>query len=104
MSENTRLAQATEDANRKLQKLEGQIAAKSRQADEAANLTIAAKTNLDLFQEQYDAGQRQVVDVVSVYETYARQQQAEVTLKYETVRLKLEMAQILAVLADGDAI
>jgi adhesin transport system outer membrane protein len=99
-----RVSQATEDSNRQLRKLEGQIAAKSRQADEAADLTIAAKSNLDLFQDQYDAGQRQVIDVVSVYETYARQQQAEVTLKYETVRLKLEMAQILGVLADGDEI
>ncbi len=99
-----RVSQANEDANRQLRKLEGQIAAKSRQAGEAANLTIAAKQNLDLFQEQYDAGQRQVMDVVGVYETFARQQQAEVTLKYEAVRLKLEMAQILGVLADGNAI
>lgn len=99
-----RVSQANEDANRKLRKLEGQIAAKSRQADEAATLTIAAKENLNLFQEQYDAGQRQVIDVVGVYETFARQQQAEVTLKYETVRLKLEMAQILGVLADGKEI
>ncbi len=99
-----RVSQANEDANRELRKLEGQIAAKSRQADEAATLTIAAKQNLDLFQEQYDAGQRQVIDVVGVYEIFARQQQAEVTLKYEAVRLKLQMAQIQGVLADGNAI
>ena len=99
-----RVSQANEDANRQLRKLEGQIAAKSRQADEAANLTIAAKSNLDLFQEQYEAGQRQVIDVVGVYETFARQQQTEVTLKYETVRLKLKMAQIQGILADGNEI
>ena len=39
-----RVSQANEDANRKLRKLEGEIAAKSRQADEAANLTIAARS------------------------------------------------------------
>lgn len=99
-----RVAQATEDSNRKLRKLEGQIAAKGRQAGEAATLTIQAKSNLKLFQQQYDAGQRQVLDVVNVYETFARQQQAEVTLKYETMRLKLEMAQLLGILADGTAI
>jgi len=99
-----RVAQANEDSNRQLRKLEGEIAAKGRQASEAASLTIAAKSNLDLFRQQYDAGQRQVLDVVNVYETFARQQQAEVTLKYETLRLKIEMADLIGVLADGNAI
>jgi adhesin transport system outer membrane protein len=99
-----RVSQANEDANRQLRKLEGEIAAVTRQADEAERLTLQAKANLDIFQEQYDAGQRQVLDVVGVYETFARQQEAEVTLKYEAVRLRLDMAQLLGVLADGDAI
>lgn len=99
-----RVAQAQEDASRSLRKLESQIAAKSRQAGEAARLTAQAKGNLDLFQQQYDAGQRQVMDVVGVYETFARQQQAEVSLKYEAARLRLEMARLLGVLADGDQI
>ena len=99
-----RVAQAHEDANRALRKLEGQIAAAGRQAKEAAELTARAKANLDLFQAQYDAGQRQVIDVVSVYETFTRQQHAEVTLKYEVLMLQVEMARILGVLADGDAI
>ena len=98
------VAQANEDANRQLRKLEGQIAAKSRQAKEASGLTVQAKQNLDLFQEQYDAGQRQVLDVVSVYETFARQQQAEVTLKYEAAQLQIDLARLLGVLADGDEI
>ena len=99
-----RVAQADEDASRALRKLEGQIAASARQAQEAAALTARAKTNLDLFQAQYDAGQRQVIDVVSVYETFTRQQHSEVTLKYETLLLQVEMARLLGVLADGDAI
>ncbi len=99
-----RVAQAQEDSARSLRKLESQIAAKSRQAGEAARLTAQARGNLDLFQQQYDAGQRQVMDVVGVYETFARQQQAEVSLKYEVVRLRLDMARLLGVLADGDQI
>ena len=98
------VSQANEDSNRKLRKLEGQIAAKSRQASEASGLTTQAKRNLDMFQEQYDAGQRQVLDVVSVYETFARQQQAEVTLKYEAAQLQIDLARLLGVLADGDEI
>lgn len=98
------VAQANEDANRSLRRLESQIAATSRQAGETAGLTAQAKNNLDLFQAQYQAGQRQVIDVVSVYETFARSEEAEVTLKYEAIRLKVEMARILGVLADGDLI
>ena len=99
-----KVSQANEDSNRRLRKLEGQIAAKSRQAAEAAGLTAQAKANLDLFQAQYDAGQRQVIDVVSVYETYQRQQHEEVTLKYDALRLQVELARLLGVLADGDEI
>jgi len=99
-----RVAQASEDANRELRRLEGQIASSERQAAEAAQLTAQAKKNLDLFQAQYDAGQRQVMDVVGVYETFARQQNAEVTLKYEAIRLRVAMAELLGVLADGSQI
>lgn len=99
-----RVAQSVEDTNRQLRKFEGDIASKERQAAEAAVLTRQAKKNLDLFQAQYDAGQRQVIDVVGVYETFARQQEAEVTLKYEAIRLRLAMADLLGVLADGSQI
>jgi adhesin transport system outer membrane protein len=99
-----KVRQSIEDANRTLRRLEKQLSAKTRQASEAATLAVQAKRNLDLFQEQYDAGQRQVMDVVGVYETYSRQQQSQITLKYEAVRLKIEMAQIQGVLADGSAI
>ncbi len=98
------VAQANETANRTLRKLEGMIAAKERQTGEAAALTVQARRNLDVFQSQYDAGQRQVMDVVGVYETFARQQDAEVALKYEAIRLRIEMAELLGVLVDGTAI
>lgn len=98
------VAQTEEDTNRALLKLEGQIAAKRRHSAEAVRLTIQAKETLDLFQAQYDAGQRQVIDVVSVYETFTRQQHEEVTLKFETVQLQIELARILGVLADGGEI
>ena len=98
------VAQADEDANRQLRRLDSEIAAKSRQADEATQLTRAAKANLDLFQQQFHAGQRQVMDVVQVHETFARQQEREIELKYDAARARLEMARLLGVLADGEAI
>lgn len=99
-----RVAQAVEDTNRQLRSFEGQIAAKERQAAEAAILTAQARQNLERFQAQYDAGQRQVMDVVGVYETFARQQENEVSLKYDAIRLRVAMAELLGVLADGSAI
>ena len=99
-----KVGQAREDANRRLRRLEQEAQALARQAGEAAAMTGAAKRNLDLFQAQYDAGQRQVMDVVGVYETYARQQEQEVTLAYDAVRRKLDIARDLGLLADGGRI
>ncbi|MEL6808805.1 MAG: TolC family protein [Pseudomonadota bacterium] len=99
-----RVAQANEDANRTLRKLQGQVAAKTRQADEARGLTTQAKANLDLFRAQYEAGQRPVMDVVGVYETYATRQSAEIALKFEAMRVRFELARVQGVLVDGDQI
>ena len=55
-----RVAQAEEDSARRLNRLHAQLAALSRQEREAQDLAGRAKVNLDLFQRQYKAGQRQV--------------------------------------------
>ena len=99
-----RVAQATEDTNRTLSRLETRLAALSRQVAEASALTQAARKNLDLFQNQYDAGQRQVMDVVGVYETFAEQQSKQVSLKYELALTRLKLARELGLLADGGQI
>ena len=90
--------------SRRLRRLESEASALSRQEQEAALLARAAQRNLDLFQEQYDAGQRQVMDVIGVYETYARQHAAQIDLKYEAVRARLDIARELGLLADGGQI
>lgn len=99
-----RVTQADEDANRKLAKHEARLAALSRQVSEASGLAGQAKANLDLFQQQYDAGQRQVMDVVGVYETWITQEQARIDLKYEMAATRLEIARELGLLADGSDI
>ncbi|MFD1507821.1 TolC family protein [Lacimonas salitolerans] len=99
-----KVGQAREDANRRLRRLEAQGSALARQATEATALTQAARRNLDMFQAQYDAGQRQVMDVVGVYEAYARQQEAQVDLRYDAARAQLEIARDLGLLADGGRI
>ncbi|MEP1198885.1 TolC family protein [Tateyamaria sp.] len=99
-----RVAQANEDANRTLRKLEGQVAAKARQADEARGLTAQAKANLELFRAQYEAGQRPVMDIVSVYETFDARQSTEIALKFEALRLQIELARVQGVLVHGEQI
>ncbi len=95
------VAQAREDSNRRLRALEAQLKGAERQKIEARNLTKQSKKNLDLFQAQYKAGTRQVMDVVGVYETYARQQQSAADLRSKAARLKLEIANEMGLLASG---
>lgn len=98
------VSQAQEDAAREIARLESQVSALDRQAAEAASLTQAAKANLDLFQKQFESGQRQVIDVVQVYETFARQQESQIALKYDAASARIELARVLGLLADGEAI
>ncbi len=99
-----KVSQAQEEANRKLRSLEQQLIAANRAADESKQLTSQAKKNLDLFQAQYEAGQRQVMDVVGVYETFSRQQRARIEHTYSAARLELAIARELGLLADGEDI
>lgn len=100
--ERRKVVQAREEAGRRLARLEQERTALARQAAEATVLASRAKANLDLFQAQYDAGQRQVMDVVSLYEHFARQQQEAAALRYRATLAGLEMAAELGVLADGN--
>ncbi|QFT92450.1 Outer membrane efflux protein [Roseovarius sp. THAF9] len=99
-----RVAQASEEATRQISRLESRLKALGRQVGEASQLTQEAKRNLDLFQGQYDAGQRQVMDVVGVYETFAEQQSRQVGLKYDLALTRLQLARAMGLLANGGRI
>jgi len=99
-----RFSYGPEEANRLLAKHEARLQALGRQVGEASGLAGQAKANLDLFQSQYDAGQRQVMDVVGVYETWVGQEVARIDLKYETAATRLEIVSELGLLADGSDI
>ncbi len=99
-----RLSQAEEDAARRLRRLQSRLSALDRQVADARALASRAKANLDLFQRQYEAGQRQVMDVVGVYETFAARQAAHLDLKYERSLTQLDIARHRGVLADGSRI
>ncbi|KHQ53195.1 TolC family protein [Mameliella alba] len=96
-----RIGDARETADRAIRSQSSQLAAYTRQAKEAELLTRQAKQNLDLFQRQYDGGQRQVMDVVGVYETYAAALETAIELKYKAARAELELARLRGALAEG---
>ncbi|CUH78777.1 TolC family protein [Tropicibacter naphthalenivorans] len=96
-----RVAEAREVAERQVQAQSNRLVAFRRQAAEASTLTAQAKQNLDLFRAQYEGGQRQVMDVVGVYETYAAALETEIQLKYKAARAELELARLRGALAEG---
>lgn len=96
-----KVAQAREDSNRAVAALRQREQALAMQLVEANNLSRAAKRNLDLFQAQYKGGARQVMDVVGVYETWAKQTQTALKLKYDLARVQIALARDLGLLADG---
>lgn len=96
-----KVAEAREVAERHVQAQSSKLSAYQRQATEAVTLTAQAKTNLDLFRAQYEGGQRQVMDVVGVYETWAQALETELELKYKAARAELELARLKGALAEG---
>ena len=95
------VAQAEEDANRQLRRFEAQLASLQRQQADAAGLTAPARANFKLFQEQFQAGQRTIMDVVNTYEAMMRLEQDQASLPFDIARVQLEIARDLGVLADG---
>jgi adhesin transport system outer membrane protein len=98
------VGQAEEDANRRLRGLEQKLIALERQELQSSVLTEQARANLNLFQEQFEAGQRSVMDVVGIYENLARNEQDHVGLKYEASLLRLDIARARGALANGSEI
>lgn len=99
-----KVTQAREDEARKLAALDSQARGLQGQLGEAKSLVRQSKNNLDLFQAQYKGGARQVMDVVGVYETWARQSEAVVTKTYQLEKLRIKKAKELGLLADGGMI
>lgn len=98
------VGQAEENANRRLRSLEQKLVALERQKQDTGALTEQARANLDLFQEQFEAGQRSVMDVVGIYESLARSEQDNVGLEYEAALVRLDIARARGALANGSEI
>ncbi|MEL7116649.1 MAG: TolC family protein, partial [Pseudomonadota bacterium] len=98
------VSEAEEDARRRYSRQEQRLASFKRQEGEAAALAQESRVTFKLFQAQFKAGARSVMDVVSIYEEMVQREQAHVDAKYEVILIHLEMARDQGLLAEGEAI
>jgi adhesin transport system outer membrane protein len=97
-----RSASAGDDSQRRIVALERKIAAlASREAEEAAVLRQTS-ANLKMFTEQYKLGRRPLMELVGMYETFARLERDHAALKYDRALLQLQIAQMRGQLVDGE--
>lgn len=98
---NRKVDQADEDSARVLRRLERQLVSLEQQQANSASLLAQANANLDLFDRQFKAGVRPVMDVVRVYETKARVEREQISFAYKAAKVRLKIARELGVLVDG---
>lgn len=98
------LVEANETARRERSRLEQRLVALQRQERETAKLVRESRETFKLFQAQFKAGQRSVLEVVNIYEQLTRREMERLDAEYEVILVQLEMARNLGVLADGSAI
>ncbi|MDJ0630970.1 MAG: TolC family protein [Rhodobacter sp.] len=96
-----RVAEADEEARRATSRQEQRLASNRRQEAEAADLARQSRETFRLFQAQFRAGQRSIMDVVSIYEQLVQREQAHVDAKYQVILIQLEMARDRGLLAEG---
>lgn len=96
-----RVAQAREDANRELSALEQKLVSAKRQRAQSVQLLEQAKSNLALFEEQVQSGQRALTEAVGVFETKVRTEREALSHKYRVASIELEIAKTMGSLVDG---
>lgn len=99
-----RVSQAREDSNRTLAKLRQTLVSYERKQSQSQSLLDQADANLSLFEEQYEAGQRPVMDLIGVYETKISTEREHIGHAYDIARTRLKIAKELGLLADGEEI
>ena len=94
-------AEAAENANRRLVALQRQIITLQSREAEGAEVLRQTAGNLDLFTEQYKVGRRTLLELVGQYDSYARLERDQISLKYDIALLQVEIARDHGMLVDG---
>ncbi len=98
------VAEAEQDAGRALRRAELRIASLQRKEQDAARLAKESYDTYELFEAQFRAGQRSVLEVINIYEKAVEREMDQLDAKFDVLIAQLEMARDLGILADGDAI
>lgn len=96
-----RSASAADDSQRSIVALERKIATLAARETEEASVLRQTSANLKMFTEQYKMGRRPLMELVGMYETYARLERDQAALKYDRALLQLQIAQLRGQLVDG---
>ncbi|WP_321365036.1 TolC family protein [uncultured Celeribacter sp.] len=98
------IGKARETAARRDARLTSHLTALRRQERDAADLVQQTRANYRIFQDQFEAGQKSVMDVLNVYEQMIREELKHIDLKYEIALTELEIARVNGALTDGASI
>ncbi len=95
------VGRAQETAARQRSRLESSLEALQRKERDAADLVQQSRSNYRLFQDQFEAGKKTVMDVLNVYEQMIRDELKHIDVKYDIVQTQLEAARLAGTLANG---
>lgn len=95
------IAEALETATRRIVALQAQIATLASRQAEGAEVLRQTTGNLELFTEQYKVGRRSLLELVGQYDSYARLERDQASLRYDIAVLQLEIARDRGLLVDG---
>lgn len=98
------IQEAEQDAERALRRGQHQITSLQRKQADATRLSEESYQTFDLFQAQFKAGQRSILEVINIYEKAVERELTALDAKYDVLIAQLEMARDLGLLADGDEI
>lgn len=96
-----RSASAGDDSRRRIVALERKIAALATRESDEAMVLRQTSANLKMFSEQYELGRRPLMELVGMYETFARLEREHAARKYDRALLQLQIAQLRGQLVDG---
>jgi adhesin transport system outer membrane protein len=94
-------AEASETANRRIVALERQIATLASRQAQGTEVLRQTEGNLELFTQQYKVGRRTLLELVGQYDSFARLERDQVSLRYDIAVLELEIARDRGLLVDG---
>ncbi len=98
---NRQTAEVSDTANRRIVSLQSQIAQLRTREAQGAEVLQQTEENLGLFTEQYKVGRRTLLELAAQYDSFARLQRDQTSLRYEIALIELEIARDRGILVDG---